>query len=183
MSVFDERAGGDRRDVAHVYEARAGVADGLVDAPLGGDLPRLSEEVLHEEVRPQHRPGEAGRFQVIFGLAGPLAEAFGRAGVRAEGGELHDVSHARALRRLDEVALKLEGLRRGRRQEQRALDAFERGVQRLRPVEVAPHGLEPRLAYERSSAWVAHERAHARRPKLMKLAYDLFTRRPRAACH
>src|SRR5437588_3166886 len=103
MPFFRERARGDRGDVAHVYEARPGVADRLVDAALGVDLLRLAEKVLHEEVRPEHRPREAGPFQVIFGLTVPFAEAFVCCGVSPDGRELHDVAHARALPCPDEV--------------------------------------------------------------------------------
>src|SRR6266446_7800822 len=59
---------GDRGDVAGVDERNPAVAGRGVDDTLVDDVVSLAQEVLHEVVRPEHRPRQSGLLQLLLDL-------------------------------------------------------------------------------------------------------------------
>src|SRR5882762_6238624 len=103
MPWLGQGDGGDRGDVAGVDERDPAVARRGVDYTVVDDVVSLAQEVLHEVVRPEHRPRQTGLLQALFHLMMHPADRGIRMRRRAECGKLHDMSNARSEEHTSEL--------------------------------------------------------------------------------
>src|SRR5256885_7714019 len=85
--------GGDRGDVTGVDERNPPIAGRRIDDTVVDDVVSLAEEVLHEMVRPEHRPRQSGPLQLLLDLMMHPADHGIRMLRRAKCGELHAMSN------------------------------------------------------------------------------------------
>src|SRR5438477_3730627 len=89
---------GDRGDVARVDERNLAIAGRRIDDTVVDDVVSLTQEVLHEMVRPEHGPRQSGLLQLLLDLMMHPADPGIRMRRRAKCGELHDVSNSGVAR-------------------------------------------------------------------------------------